>query len=100
MQFESFEIDERAFQLREHGKPVRLERIPMELLILLVRNRSRLVTRDEIVAQIWGVNLYLESESAINTAVRKLRKALGDDVAKPRLIETVQIGRPSASATV
>jgi serine/threonine-protein kinase len=89
MQFESFEIDERAFQLREHGKPVRLERIPMELLILLVRNRSRLVTRDEIVAQIWGVNHYLESESAINTAVRKLRKALADDVAKPRLIETV-----------
>ncbi|MGA8742484.1 MAG: winged helix-turn-helix domain-containing protein [Terracidiphilus sp.] len=90
MRFESFEIDEKAFQLREHGKPVRLERIPMELLILLARNRSRLVTRDEIVAQIWGVNHYLESESAVNTAVRKLRKALGDDVAKPRLIETVQ----------
>jgi DNA-binding winged helix-turn-helix (wHTH) protein len=90
MRFERFEMDEKAFQLREHGKPVRLERIPMELLILLVRNRSRLVTRDEIVAQIWGVNHYLESESAINTAVRKLRKALGDDVAKPRLIETVQ----------
>ncbi len=90
MRFESFEMDEKAFQLREHGKPVRLERIPMELLILLVRNRSRLVTRDEIVAQIWGMNHYLESESAINTAVRKLRKALGEDVAKPRLIETVQ----------
>jgi DNA-binding winged helix-turn-helix (wHTH) protein/Tfp pilus assembly protein PilF len=89
MRFERFEMDEKAFQLREHGKPVRLERIPMELLILLVRNRSRLVTRDEIVAQIWGVNHYLESESAINTAVRKLRKALADDVAKPRLIETV-----------
>ena len=90
MRFEDFELDEKGFQLREHGKPVRLERIPMELLILLVRNRLRLVTRDEIFAQIWGVNHYLESESAINTAIRKLRKALRDDVANPRLIETVQ----------
>lgn len=89
MRFENFEIDEDGFQLREEGKPVRLERIPMELLILLARNPSRLVTRDEIVAKIWGVNHYLESESAVNTAIRKLRKALKEDVSQPRLIETV-----------
>lgn len=89
MRFHSFEVDEKAFQLREQGLPVRLERIPMELIILLARNRSRLVTREEIIAQIWGVNHYIESESAINTAVRKLRRALRDDAAHPRLIETV-----------
>lgn len=44
--------------------------------MLLVRNRSRLVTRDEILAQIWGINHYLESESAVNTAIRKLRRWL------------------------
>ncbi len=89
MRFGRFEVDERAFQVRERGRPVRLERIPMELMILLVRNRSRLVTRDEILAQIWGINHYIESESAINTAIRKLRRALGDDAAHPRMIETV-----------
>ena len=89
MRFESFEIDEGGFQLREAGKPVRLERIPMELLILLARNPFRLVSRDEIIARIWGVNHYLESESAVNTAIRKLRKALKDDASQPRLIETV-----------
>ena len=89
MRFGSFEVDEKAFQLREHGQPVRLERIPMELMILLVRNRSRLVTRDEILGQIWGINHYLESESAVNTAIRKLRRALRDDAASPRMIETV-----------
>jgi DNA-binding winged helix-turn-helix (wHTH) protein/Tfp pilus assembly protein PilF len=89
VRFGSFEVDEKAFQLREQGRPVRLERIPLELLILLARNRSRLVTRDEIVAQIWGVNHYLESESAVHTAVRKLRKALKDDAAQPQIVETV-----------
>lgn len=89
MRFCSFEIDEKAFQLREDGRPVRLERIPMELMILLVRNRSRLVTRDEILAQIWGFNHYLESESAVNTAIRKLRRAVRDDAAHPQIIETV-----------
>lgn len=89
MRFEHFEIDEDGYQLREAGKPVRLERIPMELLMLLARNPSRLVSRDEIVAQIWGVNHFLESESAVNTAVRKLRKALKDDASSPRFIETV-----------
>lgn len=89
MRFENFELDEKAFQLREDGKPVRLERIPMELVILLASNPARLVSRDEIVARIWGVNHFLESESAINTAIRKLRRALKDDPAKPRVIETV-----------
>ncbi len=89
MRFHNFEIDEKAFQLRENGQPIKLERIPMELLLLLARNHTRLVTRDEIVASIWGVNHFLESESAINTAIRKLRRALKDNAAQPRIIETV-----------
>ncbi|MGB6975131.1 MAG: winged helix-turn-helix domain-containing protein [Terracidiphilus sp.] len=89
MRFREFELDEERFQLMENGRPVRLERIPLELGLLLGRNPSRLVTREEIVACIWGVNHFFESDSAINTAMRKLRKALRDDAAHPRLIETV-----------
>lgn len=89
MRFGEFELDEERFQLRENGHPVRLERIPLELGLLLARNPARLVTREEIVARIWGVNHFFESDSAINTAVRKLRKALRDDPGEPRLIETV-----------
>ena len=89
MRFKDFELDAERFQLRENGRPVRLERIPLELGLLLARNPARLVTREEIVARIWGVNHFFESDSAINTAMRKLRKALRDDPARPRLIETV-----------
>ncbi|MGA8042413.1 MAG: winged helix-turn-helix domain-containing protein [Terracidiphilus sp.] len=89
MRFQNFELDVKAFQLREDGRPVRLERIPMELLVLLAENSGRLITRDEIVARIWGDNHFIERESAINTAIRKLRRALKEDPAHPRLIETV-----------
>lgn len=89
MRFLDFELDEKAFQLRKSGRPVHLERIPMELLMLLTENAGQLVTRDEIVARIWGDSHFLDRESAINTAVRKLRRALKDDPANPRLIETV-----------
>lgn len=89
MRFREFELDAERFQLRENGRPVRLERIPLELGLLLAMNPARLVTREEIVARIWGVNHFFESDSAINTAMRKLRKALRDNAARPRLIETV-----------
>ena len=51
---ESFELDLSRRQLRRYGQPVRLERIPLEILILLVEKRGGIVPREEIVAQVWG----------------------------------------------
>lgn len=86
---EEFELDLRAYELRRSGRPLKLERIPMELLLLLVRESGRLVTRDQIVAHIWGKDVYLDADNSINAAIRKIRQVLRDDPEHPRFIQTI-----------
>ena len=86
---EEVELDLVRYELRRRGRAVRLERQPMELLILLVERKEQLVTRDEIVTRLWGQNPSVDAERSINTAIRKIRLALGDDPEKPRFVETV-----------
>jgi DNA-binding response OmpR family regulator len=74
VQFAEFELDRAAYQLRRKGRAVRLQRIPLELLILLVERRGELATREEIRKRIWGAEVFLDIESSINTAIRKLRR--------------------------
>ena len=83
------ELDLGRYELRRQGRRVKLEKKPMELLIFLVSRREQLVSRQEIVARLWRSNLFIETETNINNIVRKLRAALGDNVAKPRYLETV-----------
>jgi len=87
--FESFEVDRSAFELRRSGRPVAIERIPMELLLLLLERRGQLVTRQEILDRIWGKNVFGDVDNNINTAVRKIRQALRDNPASPRLLHTI-----------
>jgi len=87
--FDPFELDVAAYALRRAGQRVKLEKIPMEILVLLVRNAGILVTRTEIHAALWGSEVFVDEGAAINTAVRKIRRALGDDAEHPRFIETV-----------
>ncbi len=54
LRFDEFELDLRAYQLRGSGRTLKLERIPMEVLFLLVERRGQLVTREEIIAKLWG----------------------------------------------
>ena len=88
--FAGFELDLAAYVLRTtQGEAVRLEKIPMEVLILLVQRAGMLVERSEIAAAVWGPGVFLEQEAAINTAVRKIRQVLGDDASAPRFVQTV-----------
>ncbi len=87
--FDEFELDVAAYALRRAGQRIKLEKIPMEVLVLLVRNAGILVNRTEIHAALWGSDVFVDEGAAINTAVRKIRRALGDDVEHPRFIETV-----------
>jgi TolB-like protein/DNA-binding winged helix-turn-helix (wHTH) protein/Flp pilus assembly protein TadD len=66
-----------------------MEKLPMELLIFLLRHRGELVSRDEIASHLWGKDVFLDVDHSINTAIRKIRRALHDDSEKPRFIETV-----------
>ncbi len=86
---EDFELDRRAYQLRRADAPIKLERIPMEILLLLVERRGELVTREDIAGRVWGRDADVDLDNNINGAIRKIRQALRDDVERPRFLETV-----------
>lgn len=87
--FEEFELDSANFQLRRSGSRVHLQKIPLDLLLLLVKRSGQLVTRTDIVQAVWGSEVFLDVESALSTAIRKIRRALGDNATEPRYVETV-----------
>jgi TolB-like protein/DNA-binding winged helix-turn-helix (wHTH) protein len=87
--FEDFELDRSAYELRRGGSIVHLERIPFDLLNLLVERHGQMVTRQEILEQIWGKDVYVDADNSINTAVRKIRQALHDNPEKPRFVVTI-----------
>ena len=72
--FGDFELDVSAYELRRGGRPIRLERQPMELLILLVERSRELVTREQIVARLWGDEIFVDVDTGVNTAIRKIRR--------------------------
>jgi TolB-like protein/Flp pilus assembly protein TadD len=84
-----FVLDVGRYELTRAGKPVRVERIPMDLLILLIRESGRLVGREEIIERLWGKGVYFDTDNSINTAIRKIRRALADDPENAQYIETV-----------
>src|SRR5215472_5456806 len=86
---DDFELDARAYELRRAGRPLKLERIPMELLLLLIEQRAQVVTRKEILEKIWGKDVFVDPESSINSAIRKIRQVLEDDPEQPRFLQTV-----------
>ena len=87
--FGEFVLDIGRYELTRDGTVVRLERIPMDLLILLASETGRLIGREEIIQRLWGKDLHFDTDNSINTAVRKIRHALGDNSGSPQFIETV-----------
>ncbi len=86
---EGYELDLRPRRLRRGKHVVKLERIPLEMLALLVERRDEIVTRDEIVSRVWGKGVFLDTDNSIRGAICKLRQALKDDAESPRFIQTV-----------
>jgi len=87
--FEDFDLDQSAHELRRNGCVIHLERIPFEFLCLLVERGGQLVTRDEILDRVWGKGVFIHAESSINTAMRKIRRALNDDSDPPKFVVTI-----------
>jgi TolB-like protein len=85
--FESFELDTARVELRENGEPRPVERQVFALLALLVENRERLVSKDEILEKVWDGRIV--SEAAVSSRVKSARQALGDDGTAQRFIKTV-----------
>jgi TolB-like protein/DNA-binding winged helix-turn-helix (wHTH) protein/Tfp pilus assembly protein PilF len=84
-----FELDPALYELRRSGRVLKLERIPMEILLLLAGERGTIVTREEIADRVWGKGVCLDVDNSINGAIRKIRQVLKDDSEQPRFIQTV-----------
>jgi predicted ATPase/DNA-binding winged helix-turn-helix (wHTH) protein len=86
---DDFDLDPRTYELRRADRVLKLERIPMELLLLLIEKKGQLVTRDQIIGRIWGKDVFLDTDNSINAAIRKIRLVLKDDPERPRFVQTI-----------
>lgn len=89
LKFGGFELAPSTFELRRGARIVKVEKLAMDLLLLLVSRRESVVSREAIAESLWGKDVFVDSEDGINTAVRKVRKALGDNPDKPRFVQRI-----------
>ena len=88
-QFGAFELDAHSGELRKHGIKLKLQRQPLQVLAILLERPGEVVMREEIQKRLWPDNTYVDFDNAINSAMRKLRDALGDTAENARFIETL-----------
>ncbi|HZC35716.1 MAG TPA: winged helix-turn-helix domain-containing protein, partial [Chthoniobacterales bacterium] len=89
VQFGLFELDLDARELRKSGIRIKLQEQPFQILVMLLERRGEIVTREELQKQLWPQDTFVDFDLSLNSAVKKLRQALGDDSANPRFIETL-----------
>src|SRR4029450_9696180 len=87
--FGSFEVDTVSGELRRQGLRIKLQDQPFRLLVLLLERAGDVVTRDEVREKLWPADTYVDFDHSLNTAVRKLREALGDSAEGSRYVETL-----------
>jgi DNA-binding winged helix-turn-helix (wHTH) protein/Tol biopolymer transport system component len=86
--FGQFELSEREGELRRNGVRIRLQEQPFRVLVELLANAGQLVTREELQQKLWPADTFVDFDVGLNTAIRKIRQALGDDADHPHYIET------------
>ena len=89
VRFGVYEIDIHEGEVRKSGRRVTLQDQPFQVLALLLANPGKLVTREELQGQIWPADTFVDFDLGLNTAIKKIRAALGDSADNPRFIETV-----------
>jgi DNA-binding winged helix-turn-helix (wHTH) protein len=89
VRFGTFEMDLHGRELRKRGLKVRLQEQPFQVLAALVMHAGELVRREQLRQWVWPEDTFVEFDHALNTAVKKIRFALGDDANTPRYVETV-----------
>jgi len=87
--FENFEFDFRSSELCEHGRKVKVQGQPVQILAMLLEQPGELVTRDELKNKLWPGDTFVDFEHSLNAAVKRLRQALHDSAENPRFIETL-----------
>ena len=89
IKFGVFLVDLQARELRKGGTRVKLQDRPFEILLILLEQPGRVVSRQEIKDRLWPTGTFVDFDHGISSAVRKLREALSDSASTPRYIETV-----------
>ena len=89
IRFGEFEVDLAAGELRKNGAKIKLQDQPFRVLTALLARPGEVVTREELRAELWPDDTYVDFDRSLNTAVNKLREALGDSANRPKLIETL-----------
>ena len=87
--FGGFVVDVRAAELYRRGKRVKVQHQPMQVLLALLERPGDVVTRDELREKIWSADTFVDFEHSLNTAIKKLRQALGDRATKSKYVETL-----------
>ena len=87
--FGVFEADVATGELRRQGLRVRIHAQPFQLLVLLLDHPGDLISRDDIAARLWPSDTFVDYEHGVNSAVNRIREALGDTAGNPRFIETL-----------
>ena len=89
LQFGAFELETATGEIRKHGTRIRLQGKPLQLLQALLDRPGGVVTREELRDRLWAADTFVDFESGLNTAVNRLRLALGDSADRPRYVETL-----------
>src|SRR5579862_478737 len=89
IRFGAFEFHPAAGELRKHGIKIRLQGKPLQLLQALLERPGEVVARDELRDRLWAADTFVDFESGLNSAVNRLRLALGDSADNPRYVETL-----------
>jgi DNA-binding winged helix-turn-helix (wHTH) protein len=89
LRFDAFDVDVRAGEVRKHGIRLKLQVQPFQVLLLLLEHPGDVVTREELRQKLWPGDTFVDFDTGLNSAVKKLREALGDSTEEPRYIETL-----------
>jgi len=89
LRFGTFEVDLRAGELRKQGKRIKIQDQPFHVLTVLLQHSGEVVTREELRNQNWPPDTFVDFDNSLNTAINKLREALGDSADNPRFVETL-----------
>ncbi|MGB7283230.1 MAG: winged helix-turn-helix domain-containing protein [Candidatus Acidiferrum sp.] len=89
LRFDRFEVELRAGELYKAGRKIKLQEQPFQVLAILLERPGEVVTREEMQKRLWPADTFVDFDHSLNTAIKKLRQALGDDKKKPRYVETL-----------
>ncbi len=89
IRFDRYQVDARSGELRKEGRKVRLQAQPFQLLVLLLQNAGRVVTREDVRRELWPGDTFIDFDHGLAAAVNKIRDALCDSAEKPKFIETL-----------